>query len=103
MTELSLRSVLRKTAEGPGTATAGTSYPELVTLAERMAAQDPRVIFDSLRPIGDEFWNMVDGRRTVGDIAAAVCFEFGFDFDPALLLPLAEGLVGSGATTVDYD
>jgi hypothetical protein len=100
VTELSLRSVLRKTTEGPGTATAGTSYPDLVTLAGHLAAQDPRVIFDSLRPIGDEFWNMVDGQRMVGDIAEAVCFEFGFDFDPALLLPLAEGLVRSGAMTL---
>jgi hypothetical protein len=103
VTELSLQSVLRKTTEGPGTATAGTSYPDLVGLAARMADQDPRVIFDSLRPIGDEFWNMVDGRRTIGDIAEAVCFEFGFDFDPALLLPLAEGVVRSGAMTVDDD
>jgi hypothetical protein len=94
---------LRKTTEGPGTATAGTGYLDLVRLAERMAAQDPRVIFDSLRPIGDEFWNMVDGQRSVGDIAEAVCFEFGFDFDPALLLPLAEGVVRSGAMTVDDD
>jgi hypothetical protein len=91
---------LERQAAGPGTAVAGLNYPELVALVDRLTAQDPHVIFDSLRPIGDEFWNMIDGQRTVGEIIEAVCSEFGFAFDPALLLPLADGLVRSGATTL---
>jgi hypothetical protein len=102
-TEPSLRSVLRRHDEGPGTALTGTSYPDLVALVERMKAQDSRIIFDSLRPIGDEFWNMIDGRSTIGEIAESVCSEFGFNFDPALLLPLAEGLTRSGAAMLADD
>lgn len=101
--EALLQSILRRRDEGPGTALTGTSYPDLVALVERMQAQDPKVIFDSLRPIGDEFWNMIDGRRTIGEIAESVCSEFGFDFDPALLAPLADGLTRSGATTLADD
>ena len=100
MTTVSLDAVLARTVAGPGTAVAGLDYPDLVALADRLIAQDPHVIFDSLRPIGDEFWNMIDGRRTVGEIVEAVCSEFGFAFDPALLVPLADSLVRSGATTV---
>lgn len=100
MTKVSLHSVLEKKEAGPGTAVAGLDYPDLVALVDRLMAQDSHVIFDSLRPIGDEFWNMIDGRRTVGEIVEAVCSEFGFTFDPALLLPLADGLVRSGATTL---
>jgi hypothetical protein len=91
-------SVLQRRQDGPGTALSDLwlSYPEQILLAEELAAHDPQVIFCSLHPIGDEYWNMIDGRRTVMEIAEAVCSEFGFNFDPALLLPLARGLVRAG-------
>jgi hypothetical protein len=96
----SLQTVVRRRHEGPGSAMAGTSYPELIDLVERMRARDPRVIFDSLRPMGDEIWNMIDGERTFGEIVEAVCLEFGFDLPPEHFLPLLEGLVTSGAVDV---
>lgn len=96
----SVDAVLAKNHDGPGTVLTGSSYPELVTLVARMQAQDPRIIFDSLRPIGDEFWNMIDGSRSVREIAEAVCFEFGFDLDPELFLPLVDGLLESQAATL---
>jgi hypothetical protein len=96
----SLQSVLRRTHDGPGTAAAGTSYLELVALAERMRAEDGRIIFDSLRPMGDEFWNMIDGERSVEAIAEAVCLEFGFDLSPRLFLPLVDGMVASGVAEI---
>lgn len=96
----SLETVLRRRHDGPGTALAGTSYPALVSLVERMKAQDSRIIFDSLRPLGDEFWNMIDGERTAGEIAEAVCLEFGFDLQPELFLPLVSGMVASEAVEV---
>jgi hypothetical protein len=76
------------------------AYPELVALVARMRAQDGRIIFDSLRPMGDEIWNMIDGERTVAEIADAVCLEFGFELEPELFLPLVEGLVASDAVEV---
>ena len=54
----SLTTVVKKNHDGPGTAVAGTTYPELVALVDRMQAEDGRLVFDSLRPMGDEFWNM---------------------------------------------
>jgi hypothetical protein len=92
-----LQSVLSRAHDGPGSAVAGTAYPDLVALAERMKTEDGRIIFDSLRPMGDEFWNMIDGERSVEAIAEAVCLEFGFDLSPDLFLPLVDGLVASGA------
>lgn len=96
----SLATVIQKNHQGPGTALAGTSYPALVELVAQMQAQDQRIVFDSLRPIGDEFWNMIDGTRTVGDIAQAVCLEFGFDLSPELFIPLVDGMVQSNAVSV---
>jgi hypothetical protein len=96
----SLQTVVRRRHEGPGSALSGTSYPELIDLVERMQARDPRVIFDSLRPMGDEIWNMIDGERTFGEIVEAVCLEFGFDLPPEHFLPLLEGLGTSDAVDV---
>jgi len=90
---VSLTSVLTKHREGAGTMLAGTSYPEIVAIVERMQAQDPRIIYDSLRPLGDEFWNMIDGQRTVSDIAEAICFQFNFDLDPESFLPFVKNMV----------
>ena len=95
-----LHTVVRRRHEGPGTALDGTTYPQLVDLAARMKAQDPRIIFDSLRPMGDEYWNMIDGQRTAGEIAEAVCLEFGFDLQPELFLPLVEGMIAADAVDV---
>jgi hypothetical protein len=97
---VSLQTVVRKQHEGPGSALAGMSYAELVDLVEQMRARDPRIIFDSLRPMGDELWNMIDGERTVEWIAEATCFEFGFDLPPELFLPLFDGLVSSEVVDV---
>lgn len=97
---MSLQSVLKRTHDGPGTIVAGTPYPELVALVERMRADDRRIIFDSLRPMGDEFWNMIDGERSVASIAEAVCLEFGFELSPELFLPLVNAMVASGAAKI---
>ena len=70
-------------------------------IADAMADQDPKIIFDSLRPLGDEFWNFADGQRTVAEIAEAVCFEFGFDLSPSLFLPLVDGMERAGIIAID--
>jgi hypothetical protein len=91
-----MAAVPRRLRDGPGTALSGTSYPELVALVERMRAQDGTVIFDTLRPICDELWNLIDGERTVGEIAEALVLQFDVDVDPEVLVPLFEGLARSG-------
>jgi hypothetical protein len=95
-----LETIVRRRHDGPGSALAGTAYPDLVVLVEHMQAQDPHLIFDSLRPMGDELWNMIDGRRTVAEIADAVCLQFGFDLSPDLFLPLFDNLLATDA--VEY-
>lgn len=74
----------------------GMPYPESVGLFRRMQAQDPRVVFYTIRPMGDEVWNMVDGVKTVGEIANACMMEFGIKVDAALYLPIFEGLAEKG-------
>lgn len=91
--DVNLQSVLRQLVTEPVAAQSTLDYPDLVALTERMRAQDPKIIFDSLRPMGDEFWNLIDGKRTVAQIAEEVCLQFGFELDPSLFLPMAEGLV----------
>ena len=61
-----------------------------------MQSQDPRVVFYTIRPMGDEAWNMVDGKKTVGEIANALMFEFGIMADPELFLPVFAGFEKKG-------
>lgn len=98
---VTLDSVPRRLREGPATALSGMDYPDLVRLVEEMQRQDSRIIFDSLRPMCDELWNLIDGQRSVADIAEALCMEFGFELAPELFLPLAEGLAKVGLATFD--
>jgi len=74
----------------------GISYPESVELFRKMQSQDARTVFYTIRPMGDETWNMVDGKKTVSEIANAVLFEFGIMADPELLLPVFAGFESKG-------
>jgi hypothetical protein len=103
MMSISLDAVPRKLEVGYHNVTEGTPYPEVLRLVEQMQAQDPRVIFDSLRPVGDEIWNFIDGRRTVREVVESACIEFGFDLDPDLFLPLVEGLARRGLIEIETD
>jgi len=77
----------------------GMPYPESVDLFRRMQAQDPRVVFYTIRPLGDEVWNMVDGVKTVGEIVNACMMEFGIMVEPELYLPIFESLEQKGLMT----
>jgi hypothetical protein len=70
----------------------GMTYPEAVSLFKKMKEQDSRVVFYTIRPLGDEVWNMVDGKKTIGEIATACTIEFGINVDEVLFLPIFEGL-----------
>lgn len=77
------------------------SYHELISVYEELVSQDPTVIFDTLRPIGDEIWNLIDGRRSLRDIAEALCVQFGLSVKFESFLPLVKGLEQAGLITFD--
>ena len=77
------------------------TYPEQAEISAPMETQDPVYTFYALRVMNDEVWNMIDGRRNIAEIAEAVCMEFGFELDPALFLPLIEGLVRVDLVTLE--
>lgn len=90
---IKLGSVLVKQSKEPVAAQGTLSFPDLVALFERMKVEDGRMVFDSLRPMGDEFWNLIDGKRSVAQIASEICLQFEFELDPKHFLPFAEGVV----------
>jgi hypothetical protein len=96
-----LDAIPRKLHGHPDTFLSGLEHPELVRVANAMAAEDPRIIFDSLRPLGDEFWNLIDGQRTVREIAELLCLQFGFELSPQHFAPLAEGMATKGLVALD--
>ncbi|MYG92370.1 MAG: PqqD family peptide modification chaperone [Acidimicrobiia bacterium] len=93
--------VPRRLVERDAPGLAGTSYETRIRMAEEMKARDPRMRYDSLRIIGDEIWNLTDGRRSVNDVADAIAAEFDFDLEPRHILELFEGLVREGFIGLD--
>ena len=75
---------------------AGLSYAELLKIGEQLAAEDENAGFNSLRVICDETEAFIDGRRTVGEIADAVGFEFDLKIGPLPIYAILRGLETAG-------
>ena len=83
------------TRDAPGLA--GTDYWDLYEMWQEMEGRDPKMRYDSLRIIGDEIWNFVDGKRSVNQIARAIGAEFDFDLESRHVLRLFQGLEKEGS------
>jgi len=68
-------------SSGLGFPLPGMTYMDHVRLTNEIAKKDPQINFTSLRIVGDELWNFMDGTRSLQDIAESVQFEFNFDID----------------------
>ena len=93
--------VPRRAYERDAPGLAGTGYWDLYNMAEEMEARDPKVRYDSLRIMGDEIWNFVDGKRTVNEISEAIGAEFNFDLESRHILKLFQGLADRGFVILD--
>lgn len=91
----------RKLKETPPPLAGGLPFPDLIRVYEAMASQDPGIVFDSTRPLADEFWNLIDGRRSIAEIASFLCLEFGFTLEPDSFLPFADHMVKSGLIALE--
>ena len=91
----------RKSKKAPPPIAGGLPFPELNKVYETMGAQDPKIVFDSTRSLADEFWNLIDGRRSIAEIGKMICFQFGFTLEPTSFLPFADQMVQSGLITLD--
>ncbi len=87
------------TRDAPGLA--GTDYWDLYEMWQEMEGRDPKMRYDSLRIIGDEIWNFVDGKRSVNQIAEAIGAEFDFDLESRHVLRLFKGLEKEGFVSLD--
>jgi Peptidase family M28 len=81
----------------------GLGFDEMARLVEAMQADDEQVNWETLRILGDELWNFSDGQRTIGEIAHAVCVEFGVRVHPQYFLTLAEGLQRANLLTLQKE
>lgn len=69
----------------------GLEYEDLLEIADTLAEADDEAGWRSLRVVSDEAWNFVDGKRTVGDIADAVGFEFDLTIEPEPIYRILAG------------
>ena len=52
---------------------AGLDFIEKKKLITEMQKDEPKIIYDTMRPVGDEFWNHIDGIKTLKTIAENIC------------------------------
>ena len=94
--KITLENIPSKLIENiPPPGLVGMSYTAKKSLITKMQKYDPSVIYDTLRPFGDEFWNMIDGTHPLRIIFVNLCFEFDIKVPPEVLIEIAEGLYRS--------
>ena len=74
---------------------AGLDFIEKKKLITEMQKDEPKIIYDTMRPVGDEFWNHIDGIKTLKTIAENICFQFDLILNHEHFLKIAEGLYKS--------
>jgi len=85
-------------ATGPGLAEC--SHARRVEMAREIARTDPTVTFETLRPVGDELWFLINGERTLKDIHDAICYEFDVEIPQRYINELVGQLVEGGRVTL---
>jgi hypothetical protein len=74
----------------------------MVEIAQELQRADQSFTFAMLRPILDEFWNLLDGERAIENIWTILCFEFDVDIPDWLAIEVAGKLLATGqAVRVD--
>lgn len=74
----------------------GLEYEDLLEIADSLGRADEDAGWRSLRVVSDEAWNFVDGKRTVGEIADAIGFEFDLRVEPEPVARILEGHAAGG-------
>ncbi len=85
-------------ATGPGLIEC--THERRIEMAAEIAETDPTVTFETLRPVGDELWFLIDGKRTLGDIRDAICYEFEVNIPQVYIDELVGQLVDGGRVTL---
>jgi hypothetical protein len=98
---IELRAVLRKEKRISTPGLKGLSYGEQVALRRELRAHDRCFVDYVLKPATDEMWNLIDARRTVGEIIEYALLEFDLRTEPRLWLPVFVGWGRAGLVSLD--
>ena len=69
----------------------GMEYLQQLDLCRELKKASPRFVDYVLKSASDEMWNLIDGKRTIGDIIDYVLLEFDLNTTPSLWLPIFSG------------
>ncbi|MEM7129414.1 MAG: hypothetical protein AAF702_23985 [Chloroflexota bacterium] len=96
-----LNHIPTKLKETPPPSAGGLAFPALIQLYDTMVAQDARIVFDSTRPLADEFWNLIDGQRSLAEIGELIALQFDFTLTPETFLPFADEMADAGLIALE--
>src|SRR5215472_626496 len=69
----------------------GMEYWQQLELCRELRQANPRFVDYVLKSASDEMWNLIDGKRSIGDIIDYVLLEFDLNTAPSLWLPIFSG------------
>ena len=78
----------------------GMAYDEQVSLRRDLEQADPHFVDYVLKPATDEMWNLIDGKRTIGEIVDYALLEFDLHTGPDPWLPVFDGWRAAGLIAV---
>ncbi len=97
---IGLRSVPRREKRISTPGLRGLEYSEELGLCRALEEQDAHFVDYVLKPATDEMWNLMNGKRTVGEIIDHAMLEFDLQIKAESWLPVFEGWYKAGLIAI---
>jgi hypothetical protein len=81
----------------------GMDYQQQVDICRDLERENPRFVDYVLKPATDEMWNLIDGKRTIGEIIDCTLLEFNLDTKAVTWLVVFAGWCSAGLIAVGSD
>ena len=78
----------------------GLEYRQQAALCRDLKHADAHFVDYVLKPATDEMWNLIDGKRSIGDIVEFSLLEFNLRTDASLWIPVFVGWQKAGLITI---
>ena len=98
---LTLRPRKLKRISTPGLK--GMAYQQQLDICRDLERENPRFVDYVLKPVTDEMWNLIDGKRPIAEIIDCSLLEFNLATQPDTWLVVFAGWRNAGLIAVGSD
>jgi hypothetical protein len=101
--DISLTSRPRKLKRISTPGLKGMDYQQQLDICRELERENPHFVDYVLKPATDEMWNLMDGKRTIGEIIDCSLLEFDLNTKPATWLIVFAGWCRAGLIAIGSD